>query len=35
VTIVADADLLDVPDLGDGGQHNLDAVLSELSSLER
>ena len=33
-TIVADADLLDVPDLGDGARHNLDAVLSELSSLE-
>ena len=33
-TIVADADLLDVPDLGGGARHNLDAVLSELSSLE-
>jgi hypothetical protein len=33
-TIVADADLLDVPNLGDGARHNLDAVLSELSSLE-
>jgi hypothetical protein len=35
VTIVADADLLDVPDLGKRAEHNLDAVLSELSSLER
>jgi hypothetical protein len=35
VTIVADADLLDVADPRDGAEHNLDAVLSELSSLER
>ncbi len=34
-TIVADADLLDVDRLGRGGEHNLDAVLSELSALER
>jgi hypothetical protein len=34
VTVVADADLMDVPDLGNRGVHNLDAVLSELSSLE-
>jgi hypothetical protein len=33
-TIVADADLLDVPDLGNRAAHNFDAVLSELSSLE-
>lgn len=34
VTIVADADLLDVPELSNRAVHNLDAVLSELSSLE-
>jgi hypothetical protein len=33
-TIVADADLLDVADLGDNAHHNLDAILSELSALE-
>jgi hypothetical protein len=34
-TVIADADLLDPADLGDGAQHNLDAVLSELSDLQR
>jgi len=34
-TIVADADLLDVPDLGEGAEHNLDAVLGELARLEQ
>jgi hypothetical protein len=34
-TIVADADLLDPQDLGEGAEHNLDAILSELSALER
>jgi hypothetical protein len=33
-TIVADADLLDPDDLGKGAEHNLDAILSELSSLQ-
>lgn len=33
-TIVADADLLDPQDLGKGAEHNLDAILSELSALE-
>lgn len=32
-TVVADADLLDTPDLGPGAEHNLDAILSELSEL--
>jgi hypothetical protein len=34
-TIVADADLLDPGDLGKGAEHNLDAILFELSGLER
>jgi hypothetical protein len=34
-TVIADADLLNVADLGDAGRHNLDAILSELSGLER
>jgi hypothetical protein len=34
VTVVADADLLDVEHLGRAGQHNLDALLSELDALE-
>jgi hypothetical protein len=34
-TIIADADLLDVADLGNGADHNLDAMLSELSELHR
>ena len=34
-TIVADADLLDTPDLGSGSEHNLDGMLSELASLQR
>ena len=34
-TVIADADLLDPQDLGRGAEHNLDAILSELSSLER
>jgi hypothetical protein len=34
-TIVADADMLDVADLGTDARHNLDAILSELSKLER
>jgi len=33
-TIVADADLLDPKDLGGGAEHNLDAILSELSTLQ-
>jgi hypothetical protein len=32
-TIVADADLLDPQDLGNGAENNLDAILSELSEL--
>lgn len=34
-TIVADADLLDTPDLGPGARQNLDGLLAELASLER
>jgi hypothetical protein len=34
-TIIADADLLDPNDLGKGAEHNLDAILLELSSLQR
>ncbi|MEP7130264.1 MAG: hypothetical protein ABI770_03960 [Sphingomicrobium sp.] len=34
-TIVADADLLNADDLGSGAAHNLDAVLTELATLER
>jgi hypothetical protein len=34
-TIIADADLLDPDDLGKGAERNLDAILSELSELER
>ena len=34
-TIVADADLLDVDDLGAGAEHNLDAVLAELARVGR
>ncbi len=34
-TVVADADLLDPADLGDGAEHNLDAIISELSELQR
>ena len=34
-TIVADADVLDPGDLGDGAEHNMDAILSELSELQR
>jgi hypothetical protein len=34
-TVVADADLLDVQDLGRGAAHNLDAMLAELARLER
>ena len=34
-TIVADADLLDPKDLGADADHNLDAILSELSELGR
>ena len=33
--IVADADLLDPADMGEGAAHNLDAVLLELRALER
>jgi hypothetical protein len=33
-TIIADADLLDPDDLGKGAEHNLDAILSELASLQ-
>ena len=34
-TIVADADLLDIPELGAKADHNLDGVLQELADLER
>lgn len=34
VTVVADADFLDVGALGRGGGHNLDALLEELAQLE-
>jgi hypothetical protein len=34
-TVVADADLLDPQDLGEGAERNLDAILSELSELRR
>ena len=34
-TVVADADLLDVDDLGAKAGHNLDAVLNELAALEQ
>ena len=34
-TIVADADLLHVQDLGGSTGHNLDALLGELAQLER
>jgi hypothetical protein len=34
-TVVADADLLDVDDLGPGAAQNLDAVLTELAALAR
>jgi hypothetical protein len=33
--IVADADILDVAELGSDGRHNLDGVLAELAKLER
>jgi hypothetical protein len=33
-TVIADADLLDVADLGKGAERNLDAILSELSALQ-
>jgi hypothetical protein len=33
-TVVADADLLDPDDLGKGSEHNLDAILFELSTLQ-
>ena len=32
-TIVADADFIDPQDLGEGAEHNLDAMLSELRRL--
>jgi hypothetical protein len=32
--VVADADLLDTPDLGSGAAHNLDGLLGELASLQ-
>lgn len=35
VTVVADADLLDVGDLGSGAGRNLNALLAELAQLER
>lgn len=34
-TIVADADFLDVGQLGSDGQHNLDGLIAELASLEQ
>lgn len=33
-TVIADADLLDVGELGGGARHNLDALLAELARLE-
>lgn len=35
VTVVADADFLNVEQVGDHAQHNMDAVLAELAQLER
>lgn len=35
VVIVADADLLDTPQLGDRARHNLDGLLRELADLEQ
>jgi hypothetical protein len=35
VTVVADADLLDVTDLGSGGERNLDALLAELARIDQ
>ncbi|HET8750077.1 MAG TPA: hypothetical protein VFM42_04980 [Sphingomicrobium sp.] len=34
-TVIADADLLDLPSLGSAGWHNMDAILTELGRLER
>jgi hypothetical protein len=34
-TIVADADFLDVVQLGSDGRHNLDGLIAELGSLEQ
>jgi hypothetical protein len=34
-TIVADADLLDVGQLGPNARHNLDGLVAELANLER
>jgi hypothetical protein len=34
-TVIADADLLDIPDLGSAGRHNMDAILTELGRLEQ
>jgi hypothetical protein len=34
-TVIADADILDIPDLGSGGRHNMDAILAELARLEK
>jgi hypothetical protein len=34
-TVVADADLLDVNQLGPGAKHNLDGLVAELANLER
>jgi len=34
-TVVADADFLDVGELGPGARHNLDGLLEELANLER
>ncbi len=34
-TVIADADLLNVADLGPQGAHNLDGILEELADLER
>jgi hypothetical protein len=35
VTVVADADLLDIADLGPGSEHNLEAVLAELAQVDQ
>lgn len=34
-TVIADADFLNVADIGPGGDHNLDGLLNELAELER
>jgi hypothetical protein len=34
-TVIADADLLDLPNLGNAGRQNMDAILTELGRLEQ